>query len=289
MADTVDIKYAVFQNSVISTLNGILNLLVVDRIQLSTISALSTGTKLHVTIFLKTLTDPDFVTLIARRVNERIDTVGCITLGGKCIPLLKNTDIFDGTQEVPVVCKTCSENATCITDSQSWWICVIGSTTVISPTTTVSTTTKTSTVAAVSSTLRIITEDKQILVGVGVAVPLGVLFSTLIIVLGVLLCRKWHHWKIQRERIQNYTISPQYRNPANRDRVAFQQPIGPIRPPHAQIRPTLRNGIPPSYPHIYPVLHHLQDNRRSGRTLRNKDNFALQRPLVDQRPSQIYN
>ncbi|XP_061168354.1 fibrillin-2-like [Saccostrea echinata] len=289
MADRVDIKYAVFENSVISTLNGILNLPVVDRIQLSTISALSTGTKLHVTIFLKTLTDPDFVTLIARRVNERIDTVGCITLGGKCIPLLKNTDIFDGTQEVPVVCKTCSENATCITDSQSWWICVIGSTTVISPTTTVSTTTRTSTVAAVSSTLRIITEDKQILVGVGVAVPLGVLFSTLIIVLGVLLCRKWHHWKIQRERIQNYTISPQYRNPANRDRVAFQQRIGPIRPPHAQIRPTLHNGIPPSYPRIYPVLHHLQDNHRSGRTLRNKDNFALQRPLVDQRPSQIYN
>ncbi|XP_062576063.1 uncharacterized protein LOC134237941 [Saccostrea cucullata] len=288
MADTVDINYALFENSVISTLNGLLNLTVVDRVQLSTISALSTGTKLYVTVFLKTSSDPDFVTLIASRVNERIDTVGCITLGGNCVPLLRNTDIFDGTLDVPVVCKTCTGNATCITDSPGWWNCLIRSTTVIPSTTTVLLTTKSSTVAVVSSTLTAITEDKQILVGVGVAVPLGVIFCTLIIILSVLLCRKWHHWKIQRERMQNYAISPQYRNPTNRDRMAFQQPIGPIRPPNSQIRPTLRNGIPPSYPRLYPVLDHLQDDRRSGRTSRNKDNFSLQRPLVDERPSHLY-
>ncbi|XP_062573367.1 uncharacterized protein LOC134235252 [Saccostrea cucullata] len=147
MADTTDIQYAVFENSIITTLNGILNFTVVDRIQLSTISALSTGTKLHVTVFLKTSSDPDFVTLIAIRVNKRIDTVGCITLVGSCVPLLENTVILDGTQEVPVVCKTCSENATCITNSPGWWNCFISSN-VIPPTTTVpTTTTETSTVS----------------------------------------------------------------------------------------------------------------------------------------------
>ncbi|XP_062573369.1 uncharacterized protein LOC134235253 [Saccostrea cucullata] len=139
------------------------------------------------------------------------------------------------------------------------------------------------------TTPRTIIEDKQILVGVGVAVPLGALFLTLIIVLGVLLCRKWHHWKLQRNRAENYTAGPLPRNPTSRERVVFRQPIGHIRQPSAQIRPTLRNGIPPSYPRLYPVLDHLQDDRRSGRTSRQKDNFALQRPLVDQRPSTIYN
>ncbi|XP_062576062.1 adhesion G protein-coupled receptor E1-like, partial [Saccostrea cucullata] len=191
MVDTTDIQYAVFENSIITTLNGILNFTVVDRIQLSTISALSTGTKLHVTVFLKTLSDPDFVTLIASRTNERVDTVGCITLGGNCVPLLRNTDIFDGTQEVPVVCKTCSENATCITNSPGWWNCFISTTVIPSASTIPTTTIETSTVSAVPTTPRTITEDKQILVGVGVAVPLGALFLTLIIVLGIYFCRKY--------------------------------------------------------------------------------------------------
>lgn len=54
------------------------------------------------------------------------------------------------------------------------------------------------TLAVVLSTLRTGSTDTQILVGVGVAVPIGVLFFVLTIVLSVLLCKKRHQWKIQR-------------------------------------------------------------------------------------------
>lgn len=54
------------------------------------------------------------------------------------------------------------------------------------------------TLAVVLSTSRTGSEDTQTLVGVGVAVPIGVLFFVLTIVLSVLLCKKRHQWKIQR-------------------------------------------------------------------------------------------
>lgn len=66
--------------------------------------ALSTGTKLYVTFFLDSSVSPELITQIANKVNERIDTVKCITLGDGCVPLLQNTDIVDGTQEGQLMC-----------------------------------------------------------------------------------------------------------------------------------------------------------------------------------------
>lgn len=280
MADTVDIRYARLEDSALRALNGLVNLTVVEKIQLTAIIPMSTGTQIQASIFLTTSGSSGLLDQIGGRLHEMIDKLGCISLESGCVSLLKSSLIFNGTQEVPVPCYTCTQNERCKTNAQGLSSCIALTSTVPPPTTAQTT--------VVLSTLRTGSTDTQILVGVGVAVPIGVLFFVLTIVLSVLLCKKRHQWKIQREMSMNSTEGRQGTNRVNRDRVVFRQPILPIQPPSAQVRPTVRSGVPPSYPRLYPVLDHLQDERRSRISSRNKDEFALQRPLVDQRPSNIY-
>nr|XP_022318516.1 uncharacterized protein LOC111121500 [Crassostrea virginica] len=293
MADTLDRRYAVLEDAVLTTLSSMLNLTIVQQVQLDSMIAVSTGTQMRVSVLLREPPSSAFVALLAHRLQEMVERLGCISLGSSCVALLRSTTISHGTEEAPVPCKTCAESEACIANSQGIWSCQVQTSSVDATTTTASAT------VALSTVRRPASQDTQILVGVGIAVPLGVIFLIFTVALTVLLCRKWQYWNIHREASpmlaaghpntnvgKRDRINPLSRNVDNRDRVMFRQPILPMQTRSPQGRLPVPSGGPPSYPRLYPILD--QQGEQARPPSRIKDEFVLQRPLVDPRPSNLY-